>query len=936
MGPIRFRRHSTVVLVAVLTCAAARHPLHAQNCTQSGNPCILTGQYDNQRDAHNGNELSLVCPATGSCKLALHQVLTTPGKNPVTLLQVDPSVGGNDLPQITNDSGTTFYQATANPIYAQPLYVPGMSVAKPANTANCNRGATCDMLVAATLNGTLFAWNADTGSPLWSRQGGPNPNGSNSNALWYDDCGNINVTASAVPTRGGPLQFIGTVSTPVIDTTNPPAGYQAVMYVTSFCQAVNNTTGAATAHWFLHEVDLATGLDVCAGGSYNASGVCLGGTPQRVNVEATAPCANAASGCDNGSLPFSAYQQNQRPALLEVQDPNLNPNHLIYVAFGAFENSLESPEAQFHGWLLSYTTDSFGNISQPTVQGYPLQFNTSANGPNPANTNQPACGSTNETSVSGKPFAYGPNDCGHLGTFWSSTRGPAATNYNDLGDNAVDIFLPTGDGPFQYADSNGNVLPNGQNWGQSTLRFQMSSQTGMGLYPYQSFTPYGQAQFGWDNVNNVLQQNCGPITSYSPASYTASAYQPCAPAIQATQLDSTCPANCPAGTAWCPCNYTFEVDTSNDWDMGTPGELLFQDLGGNWKLLTADKAGYGYLHDPADLCNTSGGGSGCTGTFAGGQANTAHSFAAGDPGNLFPFAAAHFLCPDRPLNTPGGDSPQDCDRTTGFAFYNNWLYFWPNNQNRKVAGGERLTALQLSDWTTQTQFTGAAGTIASWTQNAGGAGDGSNDGQTHVLGSGTSFTTQVIPGDQLAACGCTPPGCPLVTYVAGDTDLTLSQLPSCSPSSGSVSYAGYFINPRSDAAPNPKQTGYPGGSLAVASSPGQTNGIVFAVSTSSGAASQCAGVPCNSSPTNRTQGSLSAYQAQPGLHNGTPALLKAWDNTSCPNCQTFCAAPFAIPTVANGRVFVPTFAINNDGTLYCPDKAPNQGYLSGLLVYGLR
>jgi len=920
---LRFAFAVRLCALAALAYAIGPPPLHAQHCKQSGKPCILTGQYTNQRDGHNGNELKLVCPTTGSCTLGLQQVLTSAG---ATLLQVDPSVGGNDLPQITTNGGSTFYQATANPIYAQPLYVPGLSVASPANTANCNHGGTCDMLVAATLNGTLFAWNADTGLPLWSRQGGPNPNGSNSNALWYDDCNNLNVTASAVPTRGGPLQFIGTVSTPVIDITNQPTGYQAVMYVTSFCQAKNDTTGATTAQWYLHEVDLATGLDVCAGGAYNSSNVCVGGTPQRVNVQPTATCGDGAVGCTSGSLPFSAYGQNQRPALLEVQNPSLNPNHLIYIAFGAFENALQSPEGVYHGWLVSYTTDSFGNLSQPTVQGSPLQFASSAKGADSGNTDQPACDNAFEAALNGGPMPLPPNLCGHLATFWSSTRGPAATNYNDLGDNAFDIFLPTANGPFQDLDSNGNVLTNGQNWGESTLRFQMSSQTGMGVAPYQSFTPYGQEQFAWDMVHNVLKQNCGPITSYSPASYTAATYTPCTPAIQPPQVDSTCPAYCPAGAAWCPCSHSFEVANSNDWDMGTSGELLFKDLSGNWKLLTMDKAGYGYLLNPADLCN----GSGCTGT-----ANTTYSFAQGDPGNFFPFAAAHYLCPYPPLETLGGNQQQECDRPTSLAFYNNWLYLWPSNQITHVANGERLTALKLSDWTTQTPFTGAAGTISSWTQNAGGAGDGSNDGQTHVTGSGTSFTTQVIPGDELAACGCTPPGCPIITYVASNTALTLSQLPSCSPSSGAVSYAGYFINPRSNTSPNPENVGYPGGSLMVASTTGENNAVVYAVTAANSAASLCGGNPCHSGSTIRTQGTLHAYQAPhegPGAPTSMPEL---WNSSECVNCQTFCSSPFALPTVANGRLYLPTYAINNDGTTYCPDRAPNQSYLSGLLVYGL-
>jgi hypothetical protein len=164
------------------------NPLAAQiSCTASGKPCVLTGQYDNERDAYNANETTLVC-SSHPCALNLKQVLMSSGSNPGTLLLVDPSCPtcSNDLPQITANGGTSYYQATANPIYAQPLYVPGMTVSSPANTDNCV--SSCNMLVAATLNGTVFAWNADTGMQLWSRQGGPNSNVQNSNALWYDDC----------------------------------------------------------------------------------------------------------------------------------------------------------------------------------------------------------------------------------------------------------------------------------------------------------------------------------------------------------------------------------------------------------------------------------------------------------------------------------------------------------------------------------------------------------------------------------------------------------------------------------------------------------------------------------------------------------------------------------------------------------------------------
>lgn len=62
---------------------------------------------------------------------------------------------------------------------AQPLYVAGI------HTSLTNCSPSCDMIIAATLNDTVFAWNASSGAQVWSRQG----TGGTSNALWYDDCG---------------------------------------------------------------------------------------------------------------------------------------------------------------------------------------------------------------------------------------------------------------------------------------------------------------------------------------------------------------------------------------------------------------------------------------------------------------------------------------------------------------------------------------------------------------------------------------------------------------------------------------------------------------------------------------------------------------------------------------------------------------------------
>lgn len=190
----------------------------------SGNPpSVLTSQYDNCRDAYNPTETALT-------------PTSVPNLTASSLL-----VDNGDLP----------LNALSNPIYAQPLYVAGASLAnkKSVNYAGCqNLSGKCNILVAVTLNDTVFAWNADTGAILWSIQAGSvgkgAPNYVTQPPLWSGDCSPV----------GGPvnqytqLPFVGVLSTPVIDKSGP----DPMMFLTSLC-----TNGQQNnRQWFIHKIDL--------------------------------------------------------------------------------------------------------------------------------------------------------------------------------------------------------------------------------------------------------------------------------------------------------------------------------------------------------------------------------------------------------------------------------------------------------------------------------------------------------------------------------------------------------------------------------------------------------------------------------------------------------------------------------------------------------
>ena len=82
-----------------------------------------------------------------------------------------------------------------NAIYAQPLYVAGMHVS---GNSNCGSSPnyTCNMLVAVTQAGSVWAFNADSGKVIWSDCQSHDGITCTHGALWQEDCGNAGVPAS--------------------------------------------------------------------------------------------------------------------------------------------------------------------------------------------------------------------------------------------------------------------------------------------------------------------------------------------------------------------------------------------------------------------------------------------------------------------------------------------------------------------------------------------------------------------------------------------------------------------------------------------------------------------------------------------------------------------------------------------------------------------
>ena len=218
------------------------------------------------------------------------------------------------------------------------------------------------------------------------------------------------------------------------------------------------------------------------------------------------------------------------------------------------------------------------------------------------------------------------------------------------------------------------------------------------------------------------------------------------------------------------------------------------------------------------------------------------------------------------------------------------LYFWPYQ--------ERLTALPFSvPSPTGTQGTGTI----------------SSKGTT-VYGSGTNFLGNLIAGDMIIASGQSK----VVTQIAsGSSSLTVNSafntdLPPKTP----YNFKGYFVNPLFDNLPPPGSLGYAGGSLVITGS-GPSNEVIWAVvaQETSTDGSQY------SNQITRTPGYLFAYNS---YANG---LTKIWGSANTAGAS-FCASPFALPTVVNGNIYVPTYALSST----CPVTSLSN---SGLLRFRL-
>lgn len=202
--------------------------------------------------------------------------------------------------------GKLFSLAVDGQVYAQPLYIPGISIG----------GVVHNVLIVATENDSVYAFDADSNTsanakPLWvaSMVDAAHGAGATERAL---------ITSSTIGCTD--LQpKIGITSTPVIDPVSQ----------TIYVEAKSWDGGSKYFHR-LHALDLLTGNEK---------------KPGPVLITATVP--GTGEGTNRGKVTFDPLHHQNRPGLLLV-------NGTIYIGFAS-----HCDFTPYHGWLFAYNEATF-------------------------------------------------------------------------------------------------------------------------------------------------------------------------------------------------------------------------------------------------------------------------------------------------------------------------------------------------------------------------------------------------------------------------------------------------------------------------------------------------------------------------------------------------------------------------------------------------
>lgn len=339
-------------------------------------------------------------------------------------------------------------------VYAQPLYVPGVTIA----------GKQYNVVYVVTQHNSVYAFNADAPqapTPLWQVNLGP-------------------IVPSGIYYFYDIIPEIGILGTPVIDAVNQ------VLYVVSDTLS----PGANSAPIFkLHALSLVDGHEVikARGRELFAAPIVISGT-----------VSGNGAGSSGGSVPFDAFQQLQRPGLMLS-------NGTLYISFGSHADS-----GNYHGWLMAYDTSSLRlkSIFNTSPNGRQSAIWQSGRGP-AFDSNGDVYVSTGNGAFDGK-VNFGESILHLSGSDLSLQDWYTPEEWSDLNDNDLDlgssgaIFIP-----------NTNLLLAG---GKAGILYLAEAHSLGHLGPDTTSTVQGVQVNEWGVFTMVLWSQTNPIVyEFDPA-----------------------------------------------------------------------------------------------------------------------------------------------------------------------------------------------------------------------------------------------------------------------------------------------------------------------------------------------------------------------------------------------------------------------------------
>src|ERR1700691_1335575 len=207
----------------------------------------------------------------------------------------------------TTTFGKKFSQAVDGFIYAQPLYVPNVTIG----------GSVHNVIYVATEGDSVYAFYADSNT------------GTNAGLLWHQSmidtahgaapgAKTVNIEATLDSGCSDLIPQVGITSTPVID---PSSG-------TMYLEATSEENGAFIHR--LHALDITTGDEKAPG-----------------PVAITASVPGTGAGSSGGMVSLDGLHHLNRPGLLWL-------NGVLYLGYAS-----HCDEGNYHGWLFSYDVGTF-------------------------------------------------------------------------------------------------------------------------------------------------------------------------------------------------------------------------------------------------------------------------------------------------------------------------------------------------------------------------------------------------------------------------------------------------------------------------------------------------------------------------------------------------------------------------------------------------